>query len=76
MHDGIFKSNFTAGKRVENGIAAFGKVAVGNARFRDCLFEGNDARQSYKEAGFHTCELLRETFGERTSLVEVTPQTP
>ena len=30
VHDGIFKSNFTAGKRRENSSIAFGKEATGN----------------------------------------------
>jgi len=33
VHDGIFKSNLTVGKRRENNSVAFGKVAVGNALF-------------------------------------------
>jgi len=40
VHDGIFKSNFAAGKRRENSSVAFGKVAVGNAFFRECIFSG------------------------------------
>ena len=39
-HDGIFKSNFTAGKRRENSSAAFGKVAVGNELLGDAFFPG------------------------------------
>ena len=35
VHDGIFKSNLTLGRRRENSSAAFGKVAVGNAFSRD-----------------------------------------
>jgi len=40
VHEGIFKSNFTAGKRRENSSAAFGKEDVsnellGNAFFRE-----------------------------------------
>jgi len=40
VHDGIFKSNFTAGKRRENSSAAFGKVAVGNELLRNAFFPG------------------------------------
>jgi len=38
VHDGIILINFTAGKRRENSSAAFGKKAVGNARFKECFF--------------------------------------
>jgi len=51
VHDGIFKSNLTVGKRRENNSVAFGKVAVGNALFRECTFSWIDAHQSCKEAG-------------------------
>jgi len=37
-HDGISKSNFTAGKRRENSSAAFGKTAVGNALLGNAFF--------------------------------------
>ena|SRR3989339_2178201 len=40
VHDGIFKSNFTAGRRRENNSVAFGKVAVSNELFRECIFSG------------------------------------
>ena len=38
VHDGIFKSNFAAGKRRENSSVAFGKVAVGNELLRNAFF--------------------------------------
>jgi len=50
VHDGIFKSNLTLGRRRENSSVAFGKVAVGNALLGNAFFR-NDARQSCKEAG-------------------------
>jgi len=37
VHDRIFKSNFTAGRRRENSSVAFGKAAVA-IDFLDCLF--------------------------------------
>jgi len=40
MHDGISIINLTTGRRRENSSAAFGKVAVGNAFFRECIFSG------------------------------------
>jgi len=40
MHDGIVVVNFAAGKRRENSSVAFGKVAIGNARFRECILGG------------------------------------
>ena len=42
VHDGIFKSNFTAGKRREISSVAFGKVAVGNEILGNA-FCGSDA---------------------------------
>jgi len=38
VHDGIFKSNFTAGRRRESSSVAFGKVAVGNELLRNAFF--------------------------------------
>jgi len=38
VHDGIFKSNFTAGKRRENSSVAFGKTAVGNDFLGNAFF--------------------------------------
>ena len=40
VHDGIFKSNFTAGKRRENSSIAFGKEATGNDILGNGLFSG------------------------------------
>ena len=40
MHNGIFKSNFTAGKKRENSSAAFGKTAVGNDSLGYAFFSG------------------------------------
>ena len=58
-HDGIFKSNFTAGRRRKNSSVAFGKVAVGNELLVDAFF-GSDAERSCKEAGkLHNGEVLR-----------------
>jgi len=54
VHEGIFKSNFTAGRRRENNSAAFGKEDVSNELL------GNDALHSCKEAGqIHDGEVLR-----------------
>jgi len=38
VHDGIFKSNFTAGRRRENSSIAFGKEAVGNELSGNAFF--------------------------------------
>jgi len=38
VHGGIFKSNFTAGKRREISSVAFGKVAVGNEILGNAFF--------------------------------------
>jgi len=40
MHDEIFKGNFTAGRRRENGNADFGKEAVGNELLGNAFFHG------------------------------------
>jgi len=38
VHDGIFKSNFTAGRRRESSSVAFDKVAVGNELLWNAFF--------------------------------------
>ena len=38
VHEGIFKSNFTAGRRRENSSVAFGKVAVSNELLGNAFF--------------------------------------
>jgi len=45
VHDGIFKSNFTAGRRREGSSVAFGKVAVSNDILGNAFF-GNDAKST------------------------------
>jgi len=39
VHDGISMSNFTAGKRRENGNVAFGDEAVGNELLGNAFFQ-------------------------------------
>jgi len=50
VHEGIFKSNFTAGKRRENSSAAFGKTAVSNEPLGNAFFR-NDALRNYRGTG-------------------------
>src|SRR3989339_928813 len=58
-HDGIFKSNFTAGRRRKNSSVAFGKEAVGNELLVDGFF-GNDALPRYSLGRqLHDGEVLR-----------------
>jgi len=47
MHDRISMSNFTTGRRRESSSIAFGKVAVGNAFFRECIGGGLKPRARY-----------------------------
>ena len=39
VHGGIFKSNFTAGKKKESSSAAVGKEAVGNELLGNAFFQ-------------------------------------
>ena len=59
-HNGIFKSNLTAGKKRENSSTAFGKTAVSNEPLGNAFFR-NDALQRCKEAGrLQQDEVVRE----------------
>jgi len=69
VHDGIFKSNFTAGKRRENDNSAFGKVAVGNdflggdGLFRDLCPSNATVKQAGSEtdvSGYTQAALSRQ----------------
>jgi len=48
VHDGISIINLTTGRMGENSSIAFGKVAVGNAFFRECILGGLIPRARYE----------------------------
>ena len=60
VHGGIFKSNFTAGKRREISSVAFGKVAVGNEILGNAFFRERCRAQLQRgKQKLHTGEVLR-----------------